>query len=268
MWHDQFRGVVVLVAVVAGTIKPGDKVKVMGQDDAEFEVKEVGIFLPSWCAIPSGLSSGRVGYLLAVNSKGVKGAFVGATIVPLSVSSPQLSQGVKFLTRPRPTVFASLYPTDANSFDDLKRSITRLALNDSSVLLTMETSSALGQGFRVGFLGVLHMDVFIQRLEDEFGTSLISTAPSVGYRCEMKNGTVVEAETPAQLPDRGLIQRILEPMVTCTIVTPVEHVGPLIELLQTRRGKQVSIETMDAARQVVIFRVPWVRAFIDLFTVA
>ena len=201
MWHDQFRGVVVLVAVRGGVLRPGDRLEVAGVADSAFEVKETGVFLPHWCPVPAGLAPGRVGYVLAVNAKGARGAYVGAVVVAAGVAGVHRSVATAHV--PKPAVFASLYPTDAASFDDLKKAVTRLALNDASVAVALESSTALGQGFRVGFLGLLHMDVFIQRLEDEFGTSLIATAPSVGYKVELKDGTMADAQLPSQLPDRA-----------------------------------------------------------------
>ena len=281
LWYDQYRGVVVLLFVHRGRISPTDRIVVLGEDglpvDDPFEVKEVGVFLPSQHPLPSGLNPGRIGYALSVNARGARGAFIGATIVSdkearqivnnakvsdLSAAKSASPSALPF--RPKPTVFASCYPLDAADFDELKRAMNRLALNDSSVVLKQESSTALGQGFRCGFLGTLHMDVFIQRLEDEFGTSLISTAPSVSYICELRDGTTFIAETPSQLPEPMKCLRILEPMVRCTLLTPLLYMSPIVEILEDRRGIQEKMDITDnGSRATLVYRIPWSEAVTD-----
>lgn len=294
LWHDQYRGVVVLFLVHRGAIRSGERVTVLGSgaasgesaDDSSFEVKEIGIFQPD--PVPSNLplGPGRVGYMLSVNSKGAKGAFIGAIIVSEKEAKVlQIAKRASIITnehvilplsgrmttagppaKPKPTVFASCYPLDAEDFDELRKAVSRLALNDSSVTYKLESSTALGQGFRCGFLGALHMEVFIQRLEDEFGARLISTAPNVSYTCELTDGTTIVADSPSQLPDPTKVRRTLEPMVRVTLFTPIEYVSPIMAALQERRGIQETVEMLDTAgtKYKLVFRVPWQEAVTDL----
>jgi len=280
LWYDQYRGVVVLILVNRGRLSEGDRVVVIGEDgspteDGGFEVKEVGINVPDQVPLPQGLGPGRIGYVLSVNSRGAKNAFIGATIISerecrmltsaaRAVGSKPKVMGAAVPSRPKPTVFASCYPLDAEDFEELKKAMNRLALNDTSVVMKQESSNALGQGFRCGFLGALHMEVFIQRLEDEFGTRLISTAPSVSYTCEMKDGTILNAESPSQLPEPAKVNRILEPMVRCTLMTPMFYIGDIMKELDERRAIQEKVELLDAgSRAKLIYRIPWSEAVSD-----
>lgn len=277
LWHDQYRGVVVLIVVNRGRMSSGERIMVIGEDgmpitDSVFEVKEVGINTPTALAMEQGLGVGRIGYLLAVNSKGAKRAYIGATLVSEKVGKAILRQGPcnlsraqsMALIRSKPTVFASIYPVLADDFDELKKSINKLQLNDSSVVAKEEASGALGNGFRCGFLGSLHMEVFTQRLEDEFNAQLISTAPSVVYTCKLRDGQEVRAEKPSQLPPPGEAIEILEPIVRCTLISPVEYVSEIMEELVRRRAKQEKIEPIDeGARTKLIYRVPWSEAVSD-----
>lgn len=281
LWYDQYRGVVVLMCVQRGTLRATDRVCILGEDgypleNSSFEVKETGVFLPSQQKLDFGLETGRIGYVLSVNSKGAKAAFIGATIVSereaklitqLAKSSahPVAARSNAVPVRPKATVFASCYPIDASDFEELKKAMNRLALNDASVVIKPETSTALGSGFRCGFLGQLHLEVFTQRLEDEFGTSLISTAPSVSYEVVMKDGTSYLAETPAQLPDQMFaVHHILEPMVRCTLLTPHEYVHAISTELVERRGVQESSDPIgDTSRFQLVYRLPWSEAVTD-----
>ncbi|KAH9258516.1 GTP-binding protein LepA [Batrachochytrium salamandrivorans] len=281
LWYDQYRGVVVLMCVQRGTLRTADRVCILGEDgypleNSSFEVKETGVFLPSQQKLDFGLETGRIGYVLSVNSKGAKAAFIGATIVSereakliiqnaKSSSHLAVAKSNAVPVRPKATVFASCYPIDASDFEELKKAMNRLALNDASVIIKPETSTALGSGFRCGFLGQLHLEVFTQRLEDEFGTSLISTAPSVSYEVLLKDGTSYLAETPAQLPDQMFtVDHILEPMVRCTLLTPHEYVHAISTELVERRGVQESSDPIgDSNRFQLVYRLPWSEAVTD-----
>jgi len=266
LWHDQYKGVVMLVVVRAGRLRAGDRVVLADVAGAEaFEVKEAGVLLPQARALAEGLGPGRCGYMFAVNVRGAKDAYIGARVVRASergrAAAAIPAARFRVFDRPKPTVFASVYPIDAEDFDDLRRSITKLALNDSSVALKQESIQALGQGFRAGFLGTLHMEVFVQRLEDEFGAKIICTAPSVPYTVEKKSGERAVCENAAQLPEHAEIQRVFEPMSVLTLVTPVECVGAIMEALQARRGRMQRVDpSFDGARTRLVYRLPWQEA--------
>ena len=187
------------------------------------------------------------------------------TSLPKDKDTTTTAATLSVFTRPKPTVFASCYPIDANDYDDLKRAVNKLVLNDSSVTLKAESSQALGQGFRVGFLGTLHMEVFVQRLEDEFGANIICTAPSVPYTVETTEGETIVAENPAQLPPPTRIRRIFEPMCRLTLVTPVEFVGDIMAALQDRRAVPDKVEpAFDGSRTKLEYVIPWQEAVSDL----
>jgi len=250
-WFDTYRGVVCSVLVVEGTLRPGDAIIALHSGD-KFTVQEVGLIAPARVPVGHindvvghkgrdvrGLSAGHIGYMIA-GMKSAKQAMVGDTFVHAANPVPPLPG-----FRPaKPMVFASLYPVDSGDFGALVTAVDRLTLNDASVSVERESSSSLGFGLRCGFLGLLHMDVFHQRLQIEFDTPVIVTAPMVRYRCVMVDGTEVIAERPSDFPEPHLVATYYEPMVRVSIMTPSDFVSPLMGLLNDRRAIQEDVVYM------------------------
>ena len=249
-FYDSYRGVVVIVRVVDGKVKVGDKIKMMASG-AIFEVTEVGIRTPKEVKQDE-LSAGEVGYIAAA-IKTVKDVAVGDTITLADDPADEPLPGYKEM---KSMVFCGLYPTIASDYDLLRDALEKLQLNDASLKFENETSQALGFGFRCGFLGLLHMDVIQERLEREFNLQLVATAPSVIFHVYLKDGTMIELDNPSLLPDILTIDRIEEPFVQASIMTPKEYVGPLMELCQSKRGVYVDLRYIDENRMDLIYKLP------------
>ena len=249
-FYDSYRGVVVIVRVVDGKVKVGDKIKMMASG-ATFEVTEVGIRTPKEVKQDE-LSAGEVGYIAAA-IKTVKDVAVGDTITLADEPADEPLPGYKEM---KSMVFCGLYPTIASDYDLLRDALEKLQLNDASLKFENETSQALGFGFRCGFLGLLHMDVIQERLEREFNLQLVATAPSVIFHVYLKDGTMIELDNPSLLPDILTIDRIEEPFVQASIMTPKEYVGPLMELCQNKRGVYVDLRYIDENRMDLIYKLP------------
>ncbi|HNZ95962.1 MAG TPA: translation elongation factor 4 [Thermoanaerobaculia bacterium] len=235
-WYDVYRGVVCLVRIVDGTLRRGERIRFLATGGV-FTVEEIGAFHPRPRPVGE-LSVGEVGYLYA-NVKDIAQARVGDTITHLDRPTATPLPGFQ---EAKPMVFAGLYPVDADDYEDLRDAVEKLRLNDASFRFEPETSSALGFGFRCGFLGLLHMEIIQERLEREFDLRLITTAPGVRYRVTTTSGETVEIASPAQLPDAGRIARIEEPYIRATIVTRSDSLGGILALSQERRGVQQRLE--------------------------
>ncbi|MEO1198326.1 MAG: translation elongation factor 4, partial [Pseudomonadota bacterium] len=232
-WYDQYLGVVVLVRVIDGTLKKGMKVKMMGTG-ADYDIDRLGIFTPKLVNWPE-LGPGEIGFITA-SIKQVADTRVGDTITEERRPTAEPLPGFK---PAQPVVFCGIFPIDAGDFEDLRAAMGKLRLNDASFSFEMETSAALGFGFRCGFLGLLHLEIIQERLEREFNLDLIATAPSVIYELEMTKGEVIELHNPADMPDPVKISTIREPWIRATILTPDEHLGAILKLCEERRGRQV-----------------------------
>lgn len=249
-WYDSYLGIVSLIRVVEGSIKKGDKIKMLSTDK-EYIVENVGTFSPKKTPVDI-LTAGEVGYLCC-GIKNVKECNVGDTIATINDSQDSLLSGFKKI---RPAVFASIYPIDSSEYPDLKDGIEKMCLNDSSIEYEYETSSALGFGFRCGFLGLLHMEVFLERIKRQFDLNIISTAPSVVYKINPRN----EEESffihnPAEYPDPTKILSIEEPIVDLEIVTPDEYLGGIMKLCLNKRGIQKSLNISEKTA-FISFKIP------------
>ena len=258
-YYDNYKGVVAYVRVFDGEVKPGTKIKLMSTGK-EFEVVEVGTQTP-FRKVLDKLSAGEVGWICA-NIKNIEDAQVGDTIT--YADNPTDSPCPGF--RPaKPVVFAGIYPVDSDDFEDLKDALEKLKLNDAALSFEPETSSALGFGFRCGFLGLLHMEIVKERLEREFGLNLIITAPSVVYRVFLNDGSIVEVQNPAQMPPPEKIDRIEEPFVSASIITPSQYVGSIMQLCQERRGVQTGFTYLDTSRVELRYEMPLSEILFDFF---
>jgi GTP-binding protein LepA len=247
---DAYRGVVTYVRVLQGTLKPKMRILMM-QTGKSFEVDEVGIFRPDRTPIEE-LSAGEVGYLIA-SIRNVRDSRVGDTVTDAARPAGSPLPGYRHVT---PMVFAGLFPTDSDQYQELKDALEKLQLNDAALVYEPESSAALGFGFRCGFLGLLHMEIVQERLEREFDLSLLATAPTVEYRVKLRDGTEVPVDNPAQLPDPAQIESISEPMVLATIVVPATYVGNMMELSQERRSQFQNMEYEPGDRVVLTYRMP------------
>ena len=257
--YDDYRGVVLSVRVVEGTVKKGDRIKLMN-GGTEYEVAEVGINSPKPLARDV-LMAGDVGYITAA-IKDIKDTRVGDTVTSADNPTDKPLEGYRQMT---PMVYAGLYPTDNAKFNDLRDALEKLQLNDAALTFEPESSQALGFGFRCGFLGLLHMDVIQERLEREFNLDLITTAPSVTYHVELADGTTKEAENPAEMPDASSIKAIKEPYVRASIMVPNDYVGPVMELCQRKRGDFDTMEYLSDTRVNVIYHIPLSEIIFDFF---
>ncbi|MCI5745862.1 MAG: translation elongation factor 4 [Erysipelotrichaceae bacterium] len=249
-FYDAYRGVVAIIRVVDGEVKVGDKIKIMSTNSI-YEVTELGVRTLKEVKQNS-LSAGEVGYLAAA-IKTVKDVRVGDTITLSEKGATEPLPGYKEL---KSMVFCGLYPSIASDYDLLRDALEKLKLNDASLHFENETSQALGFGFRCGFLGLLHMDVIQERLEREFNLSLVATAPSVIFHVYMKDKSMIELDNPSKLPDILLIDRIEEPFVKASIMTPKDYIGPLMELCQNKRGIYVDMKYIDDNRMQLIYKLP------------
>jgi|TARA_R100000935_G_scaffold54121_1_gene82612 GTP-binding protein LepA len=257
-WYDAYLGVIVLVRVIDGALKAGQKVKMM-QNGSTYQVDRLGVFLPKQTETEE-LGPGEIGFITA-QIKEVADAAVGDTITDEKRPTAQALTGFR---EAQPVVFCGLFPVDANDFEDLRAAIGRLRLNDASFSYEMETSAALGFGFRCGFLGLLHLEIIQERLSREFDLDLIATAPSVVYRVQLTNGEEIELHNPADLPDPVRIDTIAEPWIKATILTPDEHLGSIIKLCQDRRGEQRELSYVGS-RALVVYDLPLNEVVFDFY---
>jgi GTP-binding protein LepA len=257
-WFDNYVGVVMLVRVVDGALKPKDRIKLMATGALHL-VEQVGVFTPKSVARES-LSAGGVGFVIA-GIKDLKDAKVGDTVTLEERPAAEALPGFKEI---QPQVFAGLYPVESNEYEALRDALAKLQLNDSSLRYEPETSQALGFGFRCGFLGLLHMDIVQERLEREYDMHLITTAPTVVYQVLLRDGTVIDIENPSKLPDPSRIEEIREPIIRATIIMPQEYVGPVMTLCEQKRGVQVNMQYVG--RQVILtYDMPLNEIVMDFF---
>ncbi len=258
-WYDNYQGVITIVRVINGTMKKGETLRFMAEE-RDCEALKVGCFTP-FSTESESLSAGEVGFLVA-GIKEVSDAKVGDTITTKNNGVTQALEGFKEI---KPMVFSGLFPIDGDQFEDLKEALGKLKLNDSALSYDMETSSALGFGFRVGFLGLLHLEVTRERLEREFGLDLISTVPSVIYEVHDTKGNVLMVSNPSQLPAPQKIDHIKEPYIRASIMTPTEFLGVIISLCQDKRGIQTSMEYIDENRVNLTYELPFSEVVLDFF---
>jgi len=257
-WFDNYVGVVMLVRVMQGTLKPRDKILLMAVG-ATYNCEQVGVFTPKSVARDS-LSAGEVGFIIA-GIKEIHAAKVGDTVTLATRPAAAALPGFKDV---KPQVFAGLYPVESNQYEALRDALAKLKLNDASLHYEPEVSQALGFGFRCGFLGLLHMDIVQERLEREYDMDLITTAPTVIYQILSRDGKVVEIENPSKLPDLSRVEEIREPVITTTMLMPQEYVGPVITLCTERRGVQKNMQYLG--RQVMLtYELPLAEVVMDFF---
>jgi GTP-binding protein LepA len=258
-WFDNYQGVIVLTRVIDGQIRPGMKIRAMSNNRI-FEVIEVGVFTPKRMKT-DGLAAGEVGYVCA-GMREVADTKIGDTITDAARPTASPFPGYKEV---KPLVFCGLYSTDAAQFEDLRDALQKLRLNDSSFRYEPETSLALGFGFRCGFLGLLHMEIIQERLEREYGLTLITTAPTVVYRILTTSGETVTIENPSKLPPLSTIERFEEPFIQATIITPERHVGSILQLCQERRGVQMGLQYLDPSRVMLTYELPLNEVILDFY---
>ncbi|GGA68782.1 translation elongation factor 4 [Ornithinibacillus halotolerans] len=257
--YDSYRGVVAYVCIKEGSVKVGDRIKMMATGK-EFEVNEVGVFTPKQVPLKE-LHVGDVGYITA-SIKNVGDTRVGDTITLANNPAKEPLPGYRRLN---PMVYCGLYPVDSNKYNDLREALERLELNDSALQYEAETSQALGFGFRCGFLGLLHMEIIQERIEREFKIDLITTAPSVIYEVEQTDGELISIDNPSEMPDPQKIEEIREPYVKATIMVPNEYVGAVMEIAQKKRGQFIDMEYLDDIRVNVIYHIPLSEIVYDFF---
>ncbi len=257
-WYDSYLGVIVLVRIMDGQLKKGDRIRMM-QNGSVHHVDRIGVFRPAMTEIDS-LNPGEIGFLTA-SIKQVRDTRVGDTITHEKKGTETPLPGFK---PAQPVVFCGLFPVDAAEFEDLRDSIEKLALNDASFSFEMETSAALGFGFRCGFLGLLHLEVIRDRIEREYDIDLITTAPSVIYDIHMKDGTVEQLHNPADMPDLTFVDHIEEPRIKATILVPDDYLGDVLKLCQDRRGIQMDL-TYAGSRAMVVYDLPLNEVVFDFY---
>lgn len=258
-YYDQYRGVIPTIRIINGTLKKGDRIWMMSTN-AFCEVIEVGVYTPKEVRRDF-LAPGDVGYLSAT-IKDIKNVHVGDTITNADNPASSPLPGYRRLN---PMVFCGLFPVDNADYDELKTALEKLALNDSSLVYEPETSQALGFGFRVGFLGLLHMDIVQERIEREFNVNLIATAPSVHYKINLENGKTIYIDNPALLPDPNLIRNIEEPYVHTDIMTPSEYVGAIMEICQNKRAIFMDMRYIETTRVTLAYEMPLSEIVFDFF---
>ena len=258
-YYDSYRGIVTLLRVVNGSVKVGDKIKMMATG-AEYDVVELGINNPSEKKVKT-LTVGEVGYLCA-SIKNIEDVKVGDTITLSSNPALEPLEGYKPM---KPMVFCGIYPIESSRYPDLREALEKLKLNDASLQFEPETSQALGFGFRCGFLGLLHMEIIEERIEREFGIELIATSPSVVYEIELTDRTIIEIDSPAKMPDRQKIAQIKEPYIRTNIFVPSNYIGSIMELCQNKRGNYISMEYLDTTRVNIHYELPLSEIVYDFF---
>ena len=258
-YFDSYRGVILLVKVVDGVIKVGDTIKCLASD-SEFLVVELGVHTPKDKKL-NALSSGEVGFIAAA-IKDISKVTVGDTVTTLKRYTNIPLAGYKPM---KPMVFSGLFPTEPNRYDELKEALNKLKLNDAALTFENETSAALGFGFRVGFLGLLHMDVIITRIEREFGIDIIATSPSVVYEVTLTDGSVLNIDSPHKMPDRVKIKDIKEPYIYTNIIAPSDYIGPIMELCQNKRGIYKAIDYIAEDRVNIHYEIPLSEIVYDFY---
>jgi len=258
-YYDKYRGVVSALRVVDGTLSTGQRLRFM-QAGAVHEAEEIGVRTPIPVPVDR-LGLGEVGYVVA-GVKDVGEARSGETVTDAAHPATDALHGYQ---DPKPMVFCGLYPLEGHELAELREALTRLRLNDASVTYEPETSGALGFGFRCGFLGLLHMEIVRERLEREFGLSLVATAPSVAYRAHLVGGEVVEVDNPSAMPPAQHLEGIDEPWLTATIVGPAEYTGTIMDLCQGRRADMVKMEYLSPERVELVYRIPLAEVVVDFF---
>jgi len=258
-WYDPYRGVVIVVRVIDGELRAKSKIRLMvtAQD---YEVDTLGVFSPKATPVDS-LGVGEVGFIVC-NIKRVADAKIGDTVTETARPTTEPFPGFKEL---KPMVFAGLYPVEGHMYAELRDALEKLRLNDASFFYEPETSAALGFGFRCGFLGLLHMEIVQERLEREYDMDLITTAPGVLYRVTTTDGEVQEIDSPAKLPDAGRITKLEEPVITAMVLTPSEHVGPILQLCQDKRGVQKKLEYLKSDRVLITYDLPFNEVVLDFY---
>jgi GTP-binding protein LepA len=257
-WFDSYVGVVTLVRVMQGTLKPRDRILLMASG-AAYNCEQVGVFTPKAVARDA-LAAGDVGFVVA-GIKELKAAQVGDTITNVTRPAAAPLPGFKEV---KPQVFAGLYPVEANQYEAMRDALEKLKLNDASLHYEPEVSQALGFGFRCGFLGLLHMDIVQERLEREYDMELVTTAPTVVYQVLLRDGTLVDIENPAKLPDLSRVAEIREPIITATILVPQDYLGPVLTLCTEKRGVQKNMQYVG--RQVMLsYELPLAEVVMDFF---
>jgi len=258
-WFDNYQGVIVLIRVVDGAVRPGMKITVMS-NGRTFEVMEVGQFTPKRTKT-SQLLTGEVGYLCA-NMREVADVKIGDTLTDAVQPTSTPLPGYKEV---KPLVFCGLYSTDTAKYEDLRDALVKLRLNDSSFVYEPETSLALGFGFRCGFLGLLHMEIIQERLEREYGLTLITTAPTVVYHVTTTKGDMLEIDNPAKLPPPSSIASFEEPFILATVITPERYMGSILQLCQERRGVQRGMQFLDPTRVMISYELPLNEVILDFY---
>ena len=259
-YYDSYKGVIVYVRIKEGTVKPGDRIRMMATG-AEFDVVEVGVMHPAGLVPNKGLAAGDVGYI-AASIKNIQDTRVGDTITTVKNAAAEPLPGYK---KVNPMVYSGIYPADGAQYEDLKDALSKLQLNDAALMFEPETSVALGFGFRCGFLGLLHMEIIQERLEREYNLDLVTSAPSVIYKDYKTNGEMVWVDNPTNLPDPAEIDYMEEPMVKATIMVPKDYVGNVMELCQERRGIYKDMTYMDASRAEIFYELPLNEIIYDFF---
>ncbi len=258
-WYDSYRGVVIVVRVIDGSVRAGMKIRLMAEGQ-DYDAEQVGTFTPKAVVVEE-LGVGEVGFLVA-NIKTISDAKIGDTVTEAARPASEAFPGFKEL---KPMVFAGLYPVEGHEYAELRDALEKLRLNDASFFYEPETSAALGFGFRCGFLGLLHMEIVQERLEREFDVDLVTTAPGVLYRVTTTDGEVQEIDSPAKLPDAGRIKAIEEPVITAMILTPAEYVGGILQLCQDKRGIQKTLEYLASDRVLITYELPFNEVVLDFY---
>lgn len=258
-YFDPYRGVVLLVKLEDGKIKIGDTIKMMATNST-FEVVELGVHTPKEEKYNE-LKSGEVGYV-AASIKDISTVSVGDTITVVGCEATEPIKGYKKM---KPMVFSGIFPTEPNRYEELKEALIKLKLNDAALSFEPETSEALGFGFRIGFLGLLHMDVIITRIEREFNIGIIATSPSVVYEVTLTDGTTVDVDAPSKMPEKTKINYIKEPYIYTNIIAPSEYIGAIMELCQNKRGIYKSVDYIDATRIDVHYEIPLSEIVYDFY---
>jgi GTP-binding protein LepA len=258
-WFDQYKGVIMLVHVVDGVLRPGMKVRLMASGGS-YQVEQLGVFTPKPVEVGQ-LAAGEVGFVVA-GIKKISDTKIGDTLTEEKRLAAEPLPGFQEV---KPMVFAGLYPVDADQYAELRDALEKLRLNDSSFFYEPETSLALGFGFRCGFLGLLHMEIVQERLEREFNLELLVTAPSVRYRVRKTNGETVEIDAPSKLPDPGSIESIEEPIITAVILTGDAFVGPILKLCEDKRGIQKGLEYITPTRVMITYELPLNEILLDFY---
>ncbi|MDJ1646838.1 translation elongation factor 4 [Mycoplasma phocimorsus] len=258
-YFDPYRGVVLLVRIFDGVVKQNEKIKFMS-NNAEYHVTELGVKSPFEIK-KDYLEAGEVGWI-AASIRDAKEVAVGDTITSVEFPTENVLPGYKKM---KPVVYSGFYPIDTLDYDDLKESLEKISLSDSSITWEQESTKALGFGFRIGFLGLLHMEILQQRLDREYNIGVIATAPSVEYSVYLTNGSIEKISNPALLPDKTFIKEITEPYIRASILLPDEFIGSIMELCQTCRGRYIDLEFIDVSRRKLIYELPLAEIIFDFF---